>query len=1487
MLGEKTLMVTDTKQSHKANLVEWTPKEILIGSDPSCTLVFADLEGECTVLWDGQDAYLGDRRISHGDHTAVNGNRLQFYLMDQQKKSVFDTAGKDYFSVSPYDYDDLTIETLNGNLVFYRDATEEGFLLEVHGGEVYHNYRRTYGNETIAYGDHVFVDGVNLIVNEESVEVFPSEKQLDSRLEQLVESDQPFTKNYPDYHRSPRIIHREPDEKQTIAKPSTKPSKPSEQIARMVVPPLVMIVALVIVSIIQPRGIFIIVMLAMTVTTVIFSITTYVKNVRQYKADMEHRDQSFRKYLRNKTKELYQVVEEQRHALEYHYPDVEEIRDMVSEVNARIYEKTVYHHDFLHFRAGLGTVDTSFEVEFRDEEFSQDEDELVDQARELRKTFRRLHDVPVVTSLHNGPVGYVGQRELLIEQIQLLVMQTAMFHSYHDVQFLTVFPEDEKDEWAWMRWLPHATLQSLNLRGFVYHERSRDQILHSMYQVLKQRKQTLEEKGDQREQTLFSPHYVFLITNEQLMIDHVIMEFLNEDPSELGVSIVFVQDVMQSLPEHVTTVIDIRDAQHGTIILEDGELVNKRFTPDHFPRDFDKEEVARGLAPLNHLQNLKNAIPESVTFLEMYGVKTVDELRIGERWNRNETYKTMAVPLGLRGRDDIVQLNLHEKAHGPHGLVAGTTGSGKSEIIQSYILSLAANFHPHEVAFLLIDYKGGGMANLFKNLPHLLGTITNLDRSQSMRALASIKAELEKRQRLFSMYDVNHINQYQKLFKLGEASEPMPHLFLISDEFAELKQEQPDFMKELVSTARIGRSLGIHLILATQKPSGVVDDQIWSNSKFKLALKVQNASDSNEVIKTPDAAEITQPGRAYLQVGNNEIYELFQSAWSGANYVPDQADHERVDTTIYAINDLGQYEILTEDLSGLGSKDEIERVPTELDAVIDHIDEYAQENGIERLPRPWLPPLPEEIFPEDIHLEADEATWDERKSSFSATIGMLDQPELQAQNPFVLDLKEEGHLAVFSSPQFGKSTFLQTLVMDLARQHNPEEMHTYLFDFGTNGLLPLVQLPHVADNILLDDTEKMDKWLRIITNEIRSRKRKLSEYGLANIDMYEAVSGEQVPTILIVIDQYDSVRDSEFGDEFERTITQIAREGGSIGIHLAISANRQTSMRMPLLTNIKMQIALYLIDETEIRAITGKHELEIEEIPGRGIVKQDEAALVQIALPTTGETNIERIENLKREAKQMQEEWQGELPTPIPVVPDTLPYKQFITLPQSSKLMEVGKVPIGVDFEHVLPTSFQQTQHIFVGSSDMLKIYELFKTLFDILSTQKQKGWIDELIYVEDDEKIIDSSKQETELVVSEKDQKEKVIHKLAEVLQRRKETDPAEYNCLYVLMPSCMKYEEELSSETLNLFNRLIEEADRYKMIFILGDSFERLSRSFGVYSQAVKKIKNVLSLSKVNDQTIFTVNNIGYREPQLGEQESYLIENEHAIKIKLPKIS
>lgn len=200
------------------------------------------------------------------------------------------------------------------------------------------------------------------------------------------------------------------------------------------------------------------------------------------------------------------------------------------------------------------------------------------------------------------------------------------------------------------------------------------------------------------------------------------------------------------------------------------------------------------------------------------------------------------------------------------------------------MLSLAINYSPDDIGFFIIDYKGGGMANLFNGLPHMIGQISNLSGNQVYRAMVSIKSENRRRQRIFTEHGVNNINNYTKLYKNKEASVPVPHLFIIIDEFAELKREEPDFMKELISVAQVGRSLGVHLILATQKPSGTVDDDIWSNSKFRLCLRVQDRQDSNDMLHKPDAAYITQAGRCYLQVGNDEVYELFQSGWSGAPY---------------------------------------------------------------------------------------------------------------------------------------------------------------------------------------------------------------------------------------------------------------------------------------------------------------------------------------------------------------------------------------------------------------------------------------------------------------------------------------------------------------------------------------------------------------------------------------------------------------------------
>ncbi|MEH7118622.1 type VII secretion protein EssC [Neobacillus vireti] len=1498
-MAQRLLLLEFRGKLHKCHLNTKEQKKITMGSEWSNTITFPDLEPSIVMDWDGEVCRIAEHhlRVNESFEVKQRDERLTVHLREDIKWAVYDTTQRHSITVGANDYDDIALVNTTVDAALIREGLGEPFKLEVYNGLVYHNFVLAGENIVLEPGDELFFAGMLVKVGKEELRMLGTELTKEPKLVPLFETSQVYDSDYPNFQRSPRIIYREPEGQRKIVKPSPKPVKPSEQLARVIVPPLVMIAAMVVVSIFQSNGFYIIAMLAMTITTVIFSVTSYLKSLKQYRLGLKERDKGYQNYLKQKAHEFYQAGEEQRHALNYHYPDAVQIRDMARKVHSRIYEKTMFHHDFLMYRVGLGEIESSFEIEFNVEEFTLEKDELIEAASDLRAQFLSLDDVPVVTSLMRGPVGYIGQRHLVIEQLQLLVMQTALFHSYHDLQFVTIFPEEEKVQWEWMRWLPHAGLRDINVRGFVYHERSRDQVLNSLYQILKERKQSIDEKTNKSEKIYFSPHFVVLITDEKMILDHSVMEYFNEDPREFGVSLVFVQDVMQSLPEHVKTVIDIRDAQTGNIMLEEGELVNRRFRPDHLHNDFNKEDVSRALSPLNHLQNLRNSIPESVTFLEMYGVEKVEELRINERWASNETYKSLAVPLGLRGKEDLVYLNLHEKAHGPHGLVAGTTGSGKSEIIQSYIISLAVNFHPHEVAFLLIDYKGGGMANLFKHLPHLLGTITNLDGAQSMRALASIKAELQKRQRLFAENDVNHINQYQKLYKLGEAKEPMPHLFLISDEFAELKSEQPEFMKELVSTARIGRSLGIHLILATQKPSGVVDEQIWSNSKFKLALKVQNASDSTEILKTPDAAEITLPGRAYLQVGNNEVYELFQSAWSGADYIPDKNDQDLMDTTIYAINDLGQYEILSNDLSGLSSRKEISKVPTELDTVVEYIDAFAKERGIVELPRPWLPPLDDRIYLHDLDVVDYQTTWYEEKIPLEVTFGYLDIPEMQTQKPLTLNLSKDGHIAVFSSPGYGKSTFLQTVAMDIARRYSPKQVHIYLIDLGTNGLLPLRELPHAADTIMVDEEIKIGKLLRRLQNELKERKQKLSKYGVATIEMYEQASGKEVPSILLFIDTFDSITDASYREEFEKTAAQIAREGVSVGIHLIVSAGRQSAMRAPLLSNIKHQLALYMIDGTEVRNIVGRTDLMIEEVPGRGLIKLEQPTSFQTALPVRGQDTLTMIKNIQEECKEMRNDWRGSLPMPIPMVPETLEFTDFINKPETISMIEKGAIPFAVDFENVEPVELGivEDQITLILSDRMEQLEQTYLTLVSSISLNEQidVGLIDNA------SSRFRGFKESVNIFAGSPIERDEFMERMGQLLETREDafrqvqlaTDGRvtmkdflkEIRPMVVLITDVAFLTQSLSNTTQTTLTKLLETGARVGIYFAIGAVNGAIERQYDDISTFVKKQKTGILAGRITDQNILEVLNRPYKEQNLLPYEAYYIKHGRAEKIKI----
>ena len=1403
----------------------------------------------------------------------------------EEARTITTNTPKKEFTISSLPSSAISLST-SASISVAIDPTTMNYLVTIYANQspVYLNGEKmNTGTFPWNISDQLVVEHLLIEVREKQLKLtsFGSEYQLNPYqiVEEAYQSEYPL--EFPLFRRSPRILLKVPKEKVDVDAPKPKETGGKNELMRTIVPPLGMVVLSGATSFLSGGNpIMMLSMGGASLLTAGFSVSSYFTTKKETKEKNESNDRYYRNYLIQKKGEVSLLQQEQAQTLNYMFPSMNDLALMTKDYQSRIYERLTTNEDFLQIQLGAGNIPTSFSVNYQPNE----EKELSDLAeQQVVFPYQLLENAPIVVPLMNQTVGLSGNYPVLRTAIQTMLFQISVLHSYRDVEFVTLVPENDYGAyWHDWRWLPHLKIRSLNLRGIIHNAQTRDMVLNSFYQILTKRRQEVREAGN--EKIRFQPHYVFSVLDESWLAGHGLNEFLAEDMSPYGVTVVWAKDSLQMLPETTTTLVDYQSSEAAVLINQSNEYVNQSFVPTHLPTAYPIEKAIQRLANLHHVEVEKNAIPEAIDFLELYEVKEVYELGIAQRWAKADTSKSLAVPLGVRGKDDIVYLNLHERAHGPHGLVAGTTGSGKSEIVQSYILSLAVNFAPEDVGFLPIDFKGGGMANLFADLPHLLGSITNLDGASSARALQSIRAELQKRQRKFSQFGVNHINGYTKLYKQGKLvtdpeekkdypSDPLPHLFLISDEFAELKANEPDFMAELVSTARIGRSLGVHLILATQKPSGVVDDQIWSNSRFKLALKVADANDSNEIIKTPDAATITQPGRAYLQVGNNEIYELFQSAWSGANYDPTLSREEKVDERIWLINQLGQYELLTADLSQeeetIVVKKEEEQ--TQLDAVVQAIHQYAEETQAVLPEKPWLPPLATSI---DSPLL--EHSWGESKQ-LSVPLGLMDIPTKQEQVTFNFDLQEFTHTAFYGSPGFGKSTAIQTIVMNLARLNTPSQVHFNLFDFGTNGLLPLKKLPHVADLVKLEEEEKLVKFLKRIRQEIQQRKDAFTEYGVASLPQYEEKSGQKLPVIVTIIDGFDAIKESPLEEAIESIVNQVLREGASVGLYMILSALRTTTFKMSMTSNIPTHIGLFLVEEGAIRDVVGRDALIAQEIVGRAQIKLETPHEVQVYLPTVGENDIDRLNHLEQEIHQLDQSWTGDCPLKIPMLGKVISMQDFYALDGTKKMLEQGEFPLALDKETTNVVGFKPKEHgYFVIGDDTPQQTEYIENV--LIEDLKHFAERAQRVVFNGSERF-GSYTESFDLFVAEPDYSTFVSDLVSEITVRQ---DSETHDPMIVYIPDAHVFGDKtfITNDAIDVYFR---KAAQVQVYFIFQGNQKQIENSFDDFNKRLRSnIPAGMIGSRLADQGFIMIKS-SYNEPTVGLDESHFFVGRNACRVKL----
>ena len=1271
--------------------------------------------------YDGSPLKDGDGfRIINRFHDAV-------FMMTREQESLFhayrkfDISHLSAIRIGKSPANDISYEYLN--LVSKEHAviwkSEGGFrIINKSTNGTYLNSESVEDQALLRFGDYINIMGLHLVflgnilavdvrddvvkIRRDSMEIFTGDKWTDA----AAFSRRELSPGKSLYHRFPRnyeMLHEEPVE---IEEPPEIPKESEESLFMAVGPSLTMALPMLLGCLMMmyassaeggSTSLYMYSGLVMALSSALVGVVWSVASIRQKKKENEKKEKdrfnAYSRYLVEKTDHIRQEYSDTEVMLGKRYPDTDTCLSYDGE-SGNLWNRNRSHEDFLVHRVGIGDIPFQIHINIPKKRFKIYEDELAQKPVFIKENYQTLYQVPVTVDFaKHSLIGIVGGEGRLgaLHLARIICAQLAANTCYTDVKLAVICREDQKEAGralSFVRWLPHSWSKDHKTRFVAMTAQDSTDVFYDLTKIFREREEAAAEHGNSQ---IPKPYYVVILSDPSLMEGEIFAKYALGNNPVWGLTTILLVDRYEELPNSCEYIIENDNVFQGIYSITDREEQRQAVRFDEVSSE-SLEAFARKLAGLRVVEIEEGGeVPSSLSFFDMFGVNKPQDLPVADLWAKNRVYDNIRGAIGQKAGGAACYLDVHEKYHGPHGLVAGTTGSGKSETLQTYILSLAVNYSPDDVGFFLIDYKGGGMANLFDGLPHMIGQISNLSGNQVKRAMISIKSENRRRQRIFNENGVNNINAYTKLYKNGEAAVPVPHMFIIIDEFAELKREEPEFMKELISVAQVGRSLGVHLILATQKPSGTVDDNIWSNSKFRLCLRVQDRQDSNDMLHKPDAAYITQAGRCYLQVGNDEIYELFQSAYSGGVYdenMPDKAnDVARLIRTNGKVEYAGNPDKMESMLKKEGKSASTKEEKTQLEVVKEYLAFMAGKLHYQEPRKLWMPILPDKIYLdefEEYQAKAFDGNWKPMGEEWGlpVVIGRFDDPENQRQVPLIVDFAKDGHIGVCGNIVTGKSTLLQTMYYGLIRAYSPDMLNIYVLDFSSKMAEAFLEAPHTGGLMYENDIEKIGKFFRMMENILEERK---SLFRGGNYAQYVRVHGVALPAIIIMVDNYAAFKEKT-EEAFEEMMIRLSREGVNHGIFLVVSGAgfgmNDISNRVG--ENLNTILCLGLSDRFAYGDLL--HNMQIEVLPetgirGRGLAYHGKKILeYQTALAVEAENDYQRMEKIRQDCHVMSRAWKGKKARPIPEIPNKPVWSGFAELDDYKKMSRSRNyLPIGYD----------------------------------------------------------------------------------------------------------------------------------------------------------------------------------------------------------------
>ena len=975
------------------------------------------------------------------------------------------------------------------------------------------------------------------------------------------------------FNRPPRVAEPEPRLAFDVPAAPDTGGRPRLPLASAAVP---LLIALVLWRMFPDNPSLLVIMALSPVMVVI----SYLEERRRGGRAGRKGEEAWRTQVASLIEEVTAARESYAQRLRAETPDSAELLRRARTRSAELWERRARDQEFLTIRCGWGDRPWPLELRRSGESASALHREVDD----LLGPLEVLPSVPLTVDARSaGVMGLAGDLPSVEAMARWMLLQLVTLHSPEEVSVIAVVHADSADAWQWMSWVPHADRTTVTAGVSVIEE------LVSLIE----RRRAAKSPASMTDPDI-GPVIVVLIDHRTRPPRAQTTRLLREGPA-VGVHAIWMGTMREDLPGETGAIVELTGTDDVVItIAESGDQL--RGAREGVSVEACRE-AALALAPLVDAapRERSKELPRRVSLFTLLGLEEADPSTVARLWDRETA--GLSIPIGV-GSDGPVSLDLDRD--GPHALVAGTTGSGKSELLQTLVASLTWHLSPERVNLLLIDYKGGAAFKDCAELPHAVGLVTDLDAQLSHRALVSLDAELKRRERVLRDAGARDVTEIEQ-----RGGERIPRLILIIDEFAALVKELPAFVDGMIDLAQRGRSLGIHLVLATQRPAGVINDAIRANTNLRIALRVADEPDSSDVVGTTEAAHIprTIPGRALLRRGHGEVEHL-QSAFSGAPIG-------------------GGGRVVVRDLAFDAALDARQQatMDTQLQAVVAAIRATASERGIPQARSPWLPPLPALLHLEDVS---------SRGNAGGAAFGLVDRPQHQQQEVARFDPSDAGGLLVYGAAGAGKTTLLRTVAGSLGRTSSPAELHMYGLDFGDGGLRPLRALPHCGDVVPGEEHDRVERFMAMLRDEIDRRKRSGSQatsaMWLVMLDGYEGFSAA-----------FERVNMGELVDVLPRLVA----DGRGVGVHFAVTAERRPAIPSALAAMFATRVVLRMADEDEFlalgldrravmgialppgRGFLGGHPLQVATLGPEGTRDAQAAALEQIA-SVTGPVSAER-----------------------------------------------------------------------------------------------------------------------------------------------------------------------------------------------------------------------------------------------------------------------